>query len=243
MGSTRLPGKVMLEVGGQYVVKHVLERLNRTNKINNVVLATSKKRADDIIEWVGKQANVTVFRGDEKDVLDRMYRAAKTIEADDVVRITADCPLLAPRVVDAVVTKRREQDADYASNILDRTFPRGLDAEAFTFDSYSRVHEQATRPSHLEHVTPYYLENPDEFDLVNVTSDQVFRDEQLQDRTDLRLTLDELDDYRLLRTVFDGLEYPSTPPFPDVVRYIDEHGLSSINDSVDQKSPRRASDN
>jgi spore coat polysaccharide biosynthesis protein SpsF len=243
MGSSRLPGKVMLPLGNKFEIEHIFERIANVNEIDEIVLATSKRDADDILGWIGEQVGVPVFRGVENNVLERVFNAADDTNADEIIRITADCPLIDPQVVDVVLSERRKQSSDYASNVLERTFPRGLDVEVFTFDSFRRVHDLASTPAHLEHVTQYYTENPSEFKLVNVASDEVFCDDYLLNRTDLRLTLDELDDYRLLRTVFNNLEYSSTPPFSDAVRYIDEHDLSKLNDSVAQKSPKHASNN
>ncbi len=243
MGSTRLPGKVMLPLGDHLDLEHVIHRVQRASEIDEVVVATTTKTADDIIEWCSENAGATVFRGDEQNVLDRMYRAAKTVEADEIVRITADCPLIDPTVIDAVVRRRRASNADYVSNILERTFPRGLDVEVFTAESFERVHSHASTSSQLEHVTLYYRDNSDEFEFANVTSAEVFDQEQLQNRTDLRLTLDEAQDYLLLREIFEQVDYENTPQLLDVIEYIDKHGLGEMNETVIQKSTHDASRN
>ncbi|WP_267161069.1 glycosyltransferase family protein [Halovenus salina] len=238
MGSTRLPGKVLLPLGGRFELDHVVDRVQSATNIDTVVVATSTKQADDIIEWHAQQTGVEVFRGDEENVLDRMYRAAESVDADEVVRITADCPLLDPATVDEVIAQRRDTGVEYATNILERTFPRGLDVEVFTFESFNRVHEHAQDPAHLEHVTLYYRDNPDQFEFHSVTAEETFRKGSPQNRPNLRLTLDEAADYKLLRAVFDGLEYDRTPGFADAVDYIDEHGLADINTTVSQKKPK-----
>lgn len=236
MGSTRMPGKVMLPLGDCFGLENLVNRVDSASEVDKLVVATSRKRADDIIEWGGEQFGAEVFRGDENNVLDRIYRAAASVEASEIVRITADCPLLAPSAIDKVLTKFRNTDADYAANILDRTFPRGLDVEAFTMKSLKRVHDSATDPSHLEHVTLYYRENPEMFNMVNVTSEEVFEEEWLRNRIDLRLTLDEAADYRLLYEVFENLEYDLYPSFRDAVRYIDERGIGDLNAHINQKN-------
>jgi len=243
MGSTRLPGKVLVPLGEDFALAHVVRRISEATNIDEVVVATSEKQADDIIVWWAERTGVSVFRGDEADVLGRMYHAAERVQADEVVRITADCPLIAPSVIDEVVSQRRECGVEYAANIIDRTFPRGLDVEVFTFDSFGTVEELATDPAHREHVTVYYRDNLETFQLQSVPSTAVYDKKQFQNRTDLRLTLDEAADYKLLHRVFENVEYESTPSFPDVVTYIDEHGLSDINESVTQKSTRDASGN
>jgi spore coat polysaccharide biosynthesis protein SpsF len=134
-----------------------------------------------------------------------MFSAATEVDAETVVRITGDCPLIDPDTIDRVVTTLNNSDANYVSNIDERSFPRGLDVEAFTMDSFEAVEAEATRPSHREHVTPYYREYSEEFSLVNITSDEVFDEEYMRNRTDLRLTLDEAADYELLRTIFENV--------------------------------------
>ena len=110
-----------------------------------------------------------------------------------------------------------------------------MTTEAFTFESFSEVEETSDEPHQREHVTPYYYENPGEFELYNVTSDEVFDEEFLHNRTDLRLTLDEADDYELLRRIYEGVEYNGTMEIPDAVRYVDEEGIGEINQHVKQK--------
>ncbi|MCU4974987.1 hypothetical protein OB955_19935 [Halobacteria archaeon AArc-m2/3/4] len=121
------------------------------------------------------------IRGSETDVLERFERAVERYDTDVLVRVTADCPLLSPAVLDRVVEHLDEATADYSLNILDRTFPRGLDVEAFTATSFATVCEEATEPHHREHVTPYYHEQAERFEHVSVTSKEVFGESWLQD--------------------------------------------------------------
>ena len=236
MDSTRLPGKVMLPLNGTHVLSHDIQRVADTDQIDEVVVATSKKQADDIVKQYADHAGATVFRGSENNVLGRMFGAAQYVDADVVVRITADCPLISPIVIDSVVERLKETNADYSSNIVERTFPRGLDVEAFTFESFNKVYEQSSDPHHREHVTPYYHENPDMFDLVSVTSEEVFEDLWMQDRTDLRLTLDEADDYELLRTIYENVPYTDLLDIRDAIEYVDENEIHRLNEDVKQKT-------
>lgn len=236
MGSTRLPGKMMLPLDKYHVLTHDIQRAKAAEMIDEVIVATSTETADDIIARYARKAGASVFRGSESDVLNRMFQAAEQANADFVVRITGDCPLITPETIDAVVERLIEINADYSANILHRTFPRGLDVEAFTFESFERVHEDATEPHHREHVTPYYHEHDDEFKLVSVRSDEVFDESWMQNRTDLRLTLDEADDYELLRTVYENVNYDGLLDIRDVVKYIDENELYDLNEHVEQKS-------
>jgi spore coat polysaccharide biosynthesis protein SpsF len=235
MGSTRLPGKVMLPLAGEHVLTHMVRRVEAVRTIDETVVATSTTDADDIVARYAERAGATVSRGSETNVLDRMFEAATVADADIVVRITADCPLLDPGTVNNVIERLYETSAEYAANVLDRSFPRGLDVEAFTYESFERVHEEASTPAQLEHVTPFYHKHDDRFDLVNVTSDAVFDEPWMRDRTDLRLTLDEADDYELLRAVYDGIRFETVLPVREAIRYIDKNGLSDVNTSVKQK--------
>jgi spore coat polysaccharide biosynthesis protein SpsF len=241
MGSTRLPGKVMLPLDNHYVLNHVVNRVNQAGHIGTTIVATSHERQDDIITQSAPKFGAELYRGSESDVLNRMFEAAKEHDTEIVVRITADCPLLDPSVVDAVVETLQQTSADYASNIQQRTFPRGLDVEAFTFESFERVHEEATEPHHREHVTPYYREHPGTFDLETVTSEMVYDDPQFQNRTDLRLTLDEAADYELLQCLYTEIPYDGILPTKRAIEYIDERNLKHINTDIEQKEVDDAS--
>jgi spore coat polysaccharide biosynthesis protein SpsF len=236
MGSTRLPGKVMLSLNGEYNLCQIIRRISKSSQIDNTVVTTSIHKQDRIIERYAHRSGAKVYRGSETDVQTRMYDAARQSDADVVVRITGDCPLISPEVIDEVVHQLINSGADYSANILERTFPRGLDVEAFTAESFDRIHEESTEPHHREHVTPYYREREDLFEHVSITSDEVFDEPWMQDRTDLRLTLDEADDYELLRTVYENVPYDEILDIRDAVRYIDENDLSGLNANIKQKS-------
>jgi spore coat polysaccharide biosynthesis protein SpsF len=236
MGSSRLPGKVMLPLDGMHIIEHDIVRVTCANTVDNVLVATTEKTRDDIIVRYAERCGAAVFRGSEEDVLDRMYKSAESTSANTIVRITSDCPLIDPMTIDTVVNRLSETDADYASNILERTFPRGLDVEAFTLDSFRRVADKAKKPHHREHVTPLYREQPNMFNLKNVTADKVPNSEAFAGRTDLRLTLDEADDYELLRIVYKEVEYDDILDVRDAIRYIDEYNLHSVNNHISQKT-------
>lgn len=230
-----MPGKVMLPLDGQHVLTHDVQRAANSGIMDEVVVATPTARRDDIVARYGSRSGATVHRGSESNVLSRVFESADRVNADVVVRVTGDCPLIDPETLTEVAQPILSGRADYAANILERTFPRGLDVEAFTFESFERVHEAATDSHHREHVTPYYRENPDEFDVVNVASTEVFDDPQFRDRSDLRLTLDEADDYEVLREVYENVDYDGILPIRDAIRYVDEHDLMALNESVEQK--------
>ena len=189
-GSTRLPGKVMYPLDGQPALEHVVSRTARADSVTNVVVATSTEPQDDLVAQYAPTFGADVVRGSEANVLSRFERAVEEYAPNIVLRITGDCPLIDPATIDRAVAPVDDGDADYASNIARRTFPRGLDVEAFTAESFETVISAATTQAEYEHVTPYYRKNPEKFETVNVTSDQVYDDKRYTDRSALRLTLD-----------------------------------------------------
>jgi len=165
-----------------------------------------------------------------------MFKAAERVNANRIIRITGDCPLISPEIIDTVAHRHAKTGADYCSNIIKRTFPRGLDVEIFTLDSFATVAKAATIPEEREHVTLYYHNNSTEFDLINVTSDEIFDEPWMQNRTDLRLTLDEADDYELLRKIYENVVFEDVLDVRDAIQHVDECDLSSINEKVSQKT-------
>jgi spore coat polysaccharide biosynthesis protein SpsF len=235
MGSTRLPGKVMLPLAGEHVLVHDVRRLRAAERIDEVVVATSDLARDDVVARCAERAGASVFRGDEADVLGRMHGAATTHDADVVVRATGDDPLLSPELADALV-RAVADGADYAGNTLERTFPRGLILEAVSMDSFDRVESASTEPHQREHVTQYYLEHPDSFDLQNFVWSDVYDREPALGRDEVRLALDEADDYELLRAVYEGIEPDERGivPIHDAIEYVAREGLADTNLHVSQ---------
>src|SRR5579871_1881320 len=186
MASTRLPGKVLADIGGRPMLARVIDRVRAASTIDDVLVATSTSRADDAIEVLCREHRIAVFRGDENDVLDRYYRAAQATRADVVVRITADCPLHDPQVIDTVVSRFDPSRFDYASNAVDRTYPDGLDVEVFSFQALERAWREAQWASEREHVTAFIWKHPDRFRLHHVC--------QATDLSAARWTVDEPSD-------------------------------------------------
>jgi spore coat polysaccharide biosynthesis protein SpsF len=236
VGSTRLPGKVMYPLDGRHVLDHVVDRASSADVVDETIVATSTEKPDDVIKRYVPEFGADVIRGSESDVLGRIHDTARSANADVVVRITGDCPLIDPETIDTIVREVTEGGAQYAANIFERTFPRGLDVEAFTFESFQRVHKEATEPHHREHVTPYYREHEDLFATKNVTSENVFDEPQFQNREDLRLTLDEANDYEVLWTIYENVPFDDILPVREAIRYVDENDLMELNASVEQKS-------
>lgn len=236
-GSTRLPGKVMYPLDGCPVLEHVVRRTAHAERVDTVVVATSTEDPDDVIAEYAPRFGAELVRGSESNVLSRFETVVDEYAPDIILRVTGDCPLIEPRIIDSVAASVMQGSADYATNVLQRTFPRGLDVEAFSAESFRKVISAATTQKEREHVTPYYREHPDEFDLVNIRSNDVFQDERYINRTDLRLTLDEPDDYRLLEQIYRTIEFDEILPIWDAIDLVDEEGLASLNESVSQKEP------
>lgn len=228
MGSTRLPGKVMLSLDCTPTIRHVTRRAQACERVDEVVVATTEKRRDDLVAKYASCEGASIARGDEADVLDRVFQAARVHDADVVVRLTADNPLTPPDVTDAAIQKLREGGHDYVSNKLDRTFPAGFDTEVFTFDSFESVEHRATDEYDREHVTPLYRRSG-EFDAATITSQAVYNDPSLHDRTELRLTLDTPADFELFTRLYENVPYDDILDTRDAVRYVDEQGLETLN--------------
>ncbi|GAB1400785.1 hypothetical protein MASR1M66_22400 [Aminivibrio sp.] len=154
MGSSRLPGKVLLQAGGKSLLEIQISRLQNVRLAEGICIATTRDKHDDVIESFCRDRGISCYRGPEEDVLSRYYEAALFMNADEITRITADCPLIDYETVDRVIRARRGEGADYASNTLKRTFPRGLDAENFSFASLETAWKEAETPWEHEHVTP-----------------------------------------------------------------------------------------
>lgn len=235
MGSTRLPGKMMLPIGGTEAIRRVVRRVRRAEEIDEVVVATTTQRRDDLIAEEARREDSTVYRGDASDVLGRTVGAAETAGADVVVRVTGDCVFASPEVLDTVVGTLNRGDHEYVSNNLTRSFPLGLDAEAFTIESLREVDRHSTAPNEREHVTVYYKENTDEFDTKVVTSSDVFDQQAYRGRTDIEFVLDEPADYRFLDRVFSELN-EAEPGVRAAIDYVDENEMSESTGEVTRKT-------
>lgn len=200
MGSTRLPGKVMMDLCGIPVIEHVVNRLEKSNLIDKIIIATSTDSNNQPIIDFCKSNQIAYFVGNEDDVLDRYYKAAidNNLKDDDIIiRITSDCPLIDPFVVDKVIEEHILNNNDYTTNVLDCTYPDGLDCEVFNFSALKDTWINANLSSQREHVTLYIRDNPDRFKLGNVKNEI--------DLSDLRWTLDEKEDFIFINEVYKNL--------------------------------------
>ncbi len=192
VGSSRLPGKVLMDIGGKTMVERVLEAARCAESVDAVIAAIPDLPEDDALSSHIQELGYDVFRGSSDDVLDRFCGASVLsgmIPGDGVVRLTADCPLMIPEVIDQVVEAFINNSVCYASNVRPPTYPDGLDVEVFSFDSLCAAHEKATKKSEREHVTPYIFESA--MTTINVRN--------TEDLSDIRLTVDHPDDLEFVR--------------------------------------------
>ncbi len=233
MGSSRLPGKVLKDLAGESVLARVVQRLRRSSLISEVVVATSVSPGDEAVMREAERLKVRCFRGSEADVLDRFYHAARAFHADAVVRITSDCPLIDPAVTDQTVRAFLNEQPDYASNGLERTYPRGLDTEAMTADALAHAWRKASEPYQREHVTPFLYEHPELFRVLSVTNDV--------DYSAHRWTLDTAEDLEFIRAVYNRFGERGDFSWRDVLRLVEaEPALSELNSHVQQKALKEA---
>lgn len=230
MSSTRLPGKVMMKVSGKTLLEHLIDRLKRVKGADDIIIATTTKEADGVIVDAAKKLGVKVFRGSEDDVLERYYLAAKENNIDVIVRVTSDCPLMDPEIVDRCISFFfSKQPVDYISNCMKRTFPVGLDVEVFSLKALERAFREAKEPAEREHVAPYIYRNPEKFLLAFLENDR--------DESSFRLTVDTQEDLELIKKIYEAL-YPKDRMFgaDEVMELFSEHPeLKKINEKVHQK--------
>jgi len=205
MGSTRLPEKVLREIGDRAMLWHVYERAVKASLVDAVVVATTTEPGDDAIEAFCREHAIDCHRGSETDVLDRYYQTAIDENADTVVRLTADCPFLSPAVIDRVVRVYRDSDAQYVTNIIQYTYPDGLDVEVFDAAALGTARENATSSEEREHVTPYIRESG-AFETKNVENPlDIYEYSCIGDGTVPRWTVDYPEDLEFVREVYDRL--------------------------------------
>jgi spore coat polysaccharide biosynthesis protein SpsF len=227
VGSSRLPGKVLAAIAGQSMLSRVIERVRRIPGLSEDVVATTLAPQDEaIVEECGR-IGAPFFRGSENDVLDRYYCACKEHEADAVVRITSDCPLIDPVESGKVVDAFETQAADLAANDIKATYPLGLGTEVVSCKALHLAWRQATKPYERQHVTPYIYQHPEQFRLVNVESPSNY--------SSLRWTVDTPADLEFVRSVFARLDGDFC--WHDVLSLLErEPGLIEINRNVRQKA-------
>lgn len=214
--SSRLPGKVLKPILSKPMLALQIERVQRASSIDRLIVATSHLADDDPIEALSGSLGVKCFRGSLDDVLDRCYQAVKSESPDHIIRLTGDCPLCDPQLIDEVVEFHLSGEYDYSSNTIELSYPDGLDIEVCRFSALKMAQQEATLHSHREHVTQFILQQPKRFKLGN------YRGEI--DRSHLRWTVDEELDFELVTQIYQAL-YPTNPGFTteDILAWLDSH--------------------
>ncbi len=231
--SSRLPGKVLLDIAGQPMLVRVVERVKRAVSLNDVVVATTTDPSDDAIKELCVERGYSCFRGSAYDVLDRYYQTARTFRADVIVRVTGDCPLIDPVEIDHTVQEFFKAEADFAANRLPppwkRTYPIGLDVEVCTFEALECAWKEADKPRHREHVMPYLYEEKERFRTLVLNLDA--------DYGNLRLTVDTPEDLELVRQIYAHFGGSNDISWMDVVALFDRRPeLAQINSQVKHKN-------
>lgn len=231
MGSTRLPGKVLMNVEGKTILSHVVDRVKQSKKIDEVIVATTTLEKDDVIIKELEKINCNYYRGSEENVLDRYYNAAKLYKGDIIIRITSDCPLIDPNVIDDMINYYLSHDYFMVSNaglqMENRTYPRGLDTEIFSFELLEKAWLNADKNYEKEHVTIYMYENENNicFFKNNI------------DFSKYRLTVDTIEDFNLIKSIYEKLYIDKKYFYLDnIIKLLRENPqLYEINKNIEQK--------
>ncbi len=225
--STRLPRKILMEINNTPLLKIHLDRLSEAKNVDNIIVATTDNADDDIIEKIAREWNYDVFRGSENDVLDRYYQAVKNIKPTWVVRVTSDCPLIDPLLVDKIIELTQNENKDYGSNVIDETFPDGQDIEVFKFSALEKAWKDAIKPSDREHVTPF-IRNNSNLKFGNIFSATSYKNDI--DYSNVRMTIDEQVDFDLIYKIITELGLNRT--WLDYTEYIINNKLFEINGNI-----------
>lgn len=230
MGSTRMPGKVMKNLCGQSILSHIIERVRVCDNINQIIVATTDLPNDNVIVDEAIRYGANYYRGSETDVLSRYQMASRETDAEIVIRITSDCPMIDPYLLSEMIQRYLSlKNVDYLSNTLVRTYPRGLDAEIFSRDALEQAALYSHRPYEREHVTPFIYENSEKFNLFSYEGNQNF--------SHLRWTLDVDEDWRFVDAVYKALwrkdSLFTTNEIYDLLKKNPD--LSQINSHIEQK--------
>lgn len=222
MGSTRLPGKVMLPIDGTNpIISYVINQMKHSKLCEKLIIATTNLIEDEIIIDFAKRKSVEYFKGNENDCLDRYYQCAKLFSISTIVRITCDNPLIDPTLVDDAVKIFNDGDYDYVSNCKPRSFPQGTEVEVFSFKALEKAWNEAIKPSEREHVTPHFYNNPGKFRTYNITNQN--------NLSNLRWTVDRMEDLEFVKALVSRIK--KSPIFmKDILRVLEnEPDLTNLN--------------
>lgn len=234
MGSSRLPGKTLSNIAGATLLERVIERIRMARSVEEIIVATSVNAGDDPIELLCTKTGVSCFRGDEDDVLGRVYGAASGSGADIIVQSGADCPFYDPELIDLLTYVVKWGGFSYAANDMKLTFPEGVDAHVIHFDALKASTEEARKPDEREDTPRFIWNHPDRFPIFNLEA----LPRSPLNRPDIRLTVDYTEDLELTQIIYNEL-YSLKPHFStfDVINYLDLHPeIKKINAHCEQRS-------
>lgn len=227
-GSSRLPKKVLLKVQGKSLLQIHIDRIKKAEQIEDIYVATTEKDCDDAIVKVAKQLGIKYYRGSEDDVLDRFYNTIKGVKPDWIVRLTSDCPLIDPKLLDEVILAAKEKSVDYYSNVMEERYPDGQDIEVFKFKALERAWKEATLKSDREHVTPYIRNNSSYKNGTLFSSGSHHLEENFNH---IRLTVDEQADFEVIKKMVDVLgldkDWKTYANY-----YLENRNLHSLNSDI-----------
>jgi spore coat polysaccharide biosynthesis protein SpsF len=232
MTSSRLPGKVLLSAAGKTMLQHLIDRLKLVPELDEIVLATTTNVQDDELVDVANNNQIKYFRGSEEDVLGRVLEAAKSVNADTIVEITADCPVIDSGIISQCIKMYYVHDCDYASNAIHRCYPDGMDVQVFSVKTLEETSKLTLDPLDREHVSLYIKNHPDTYKQIHLMAPS-----QLH-WPELGLTLDEKDDYKLLKKIIEYFYAKDTPTFNcyDIISLLEkEKSWQSLNVHVLRK--------
>lgn len=227
-GSTRLPNKVLKEIQGKSLLQIHIDRIKQAKLINEVIVATTVNKIDDQIEVLANKLNVKIYRGSENDVLDRFYQSVKNIKPDFIVRVTSDCPLIDPVLIDEVVEQAMERKLDYYANVMEELYPDGQDIEVFTFKALKNAWNTTQLNSDREHVTPYIRNNSSYKNGILFMSDNHSLNGNYNH---VRLTVDELVDFEVVEKIIEALGFNQDwKTYADY--YLNNEQIYSLNSTI-----------
>ncbi len=229
MGSTRLPGKVLKKVLDKTLLEYQIERVQRAKLIDEIIVATTTSDNDHPIVELCQALSIPYYRGSEDDVLSRYYETANEFSIDTIIRLTSDCPLIDPEILDQTIELFLTDQFDYTANIVNRKYPRGLDVEVFSKETLKKLFKTAQKKGHREHVTTYIFDHLEDFKIGSL--------ESTQNNGHLRWTVDTNEDFLLIERILTAL-YPDHPTFltDDVLDLLNRNpDWLSLNSSIEQK--------
>ncbi|MFJ8261828.1 cytidylyltransferase domain-containing protein [Rummeliibacillus sp. NPDC094406] len=229
MGSSRLPGKILKEVNGKPLLLHQIERLRQCKEIDQLIIATTVEEQDNQIFEFCNHHNVSIFRGSENNVLERYYETWKQFGGDVIVRLTSDCPIIDYKIVDKTIRFFLDNEFDYVSNTIERTFPRGLDTEVFSVATLETTYKQAKLERDKEHVTAYIYTHPEKFKIGSYKGEINY--------SKYRWTVDTEEDFALIKNLFEAYKGKENQlDLASAVRLMEQNpAWFLINEHIEQK--------